>query len=208
MRLILISDTHGLHRKINVPDGDALIHAGDFTNMGEFEQVMDFNRWLGELPHVYKFVIAGNHDISFQKNPAVMEPLLTNAVYLRDSGAVLNGLKIYGSPWSPKFLSNSPWAFETTREMRPEIWNKIPDDVNILITHGPPNRILDKTFSGQYAGDEVLAGRLADLPELKLHVFGHIHEGYGHRRIGADFYNASVLDVRYRVANPPFVVEI
>ncbi len=208
MKLVLLSDTHGLHRKISVPDGDLLIHAGDFTNMGEVEQVRDFNEWLGKHPHAHKIVIAGNHDISFQKNAAEVEPLLANAVYLRDSRTSVKGLKIYGSPWTPKFMVKSPWAFETMQSERQELWSKIPDDVDILITHGPPNRILDQTISKDYAGDEFLASRIVDLPNLKLHVFGHVHEGYGHRKIGADFYNASVLDVRYRVANAPFVVEL
>lgn len=202
-----MSDTHGLHRRVQVPDGDVLIHAGDFTNMGELDQVTDFNAWLGELPHAQKIVIAGNHDISFQRNPTSTEALLTNATYLRDSVIQVGKFKLYGSPWTPKFMSNSPWAFETVRSERPAIWAQIPEDVDILITHGPPSRVLDLTGK-IYAGDEALAARLADLPNLKIHVFGHIHEGYGHRKIGADFYNAAILDALYRVRNSPIEVEL
>src|SRR5258708_893187 len=198
MKLVLISDTHGKHRQVSVPEGDILIHAGDFTNVGEVEQVADFNRWLGEHSHKHKIVIAGNHDLGFERVPEFFEPMLTHATYIRDQLIEVEGLKIWGSPWTP-FFQSSFWVFHKTSLAMREHWKQIPEDLDVLITHGPPNRVLDKTQEGEYAGDLELLSRLSEMrTRPKIHVFGHIHEGYGHRKAyGAEVYNASILDRAY-----------
>lgn len=125
VRVVCMSDTHSTtHRmKYEIPFGDIFIHAGDFTSCGEMEEVKNFNDWLGQLPHKYKIVIAGNHELSFdsefihqdQENAPSLgyekdlichvtqqkenKKYLTNCVYLEDSMTVCYGLKIYGSPW-------------------------------------------------------------------------------------------------------------
>ncbi|KKU85756.1 MAG: hypothetical protein UY14_C0014G0001 [Parcubacteria group bacterium GW2011_GWA1_47_9] len=82
LRVVAISDTHEMHRQVVVPDGDVLVHAGDFTMSGTLPAIYEFNTWLGTLPHRHKVVVAGNHDWAFQRQPAQARALLTNATYL------------------------------------------------------------------------------------------------------------------------------
>lgn len=210
MRIILISDTHERHDEVKVPDGDILIHAGDFTMHGEFRQIARFNKWMGKLPHKHKLVIAGNHDRTLELQPELAEPLLTNVTYLRDRMVEVEGIKIYGSPWTPFFHSDY-WRFHTkTDTERVQLWDKIPEGLDILVTHGPPKYVLDGTLEGDYAGDRQLYEAVHRV-KPKIHVFGHIHEDYGHEiATGGDinFYNASVVDRLYQVRNEPWVLEV
>src|ERR1051326_8044265 len=105
MRLVIISDTHGYHRKLTLPAGDLLIHAGDFTRHGSDEDVAEFNDWLGTLPFPHKIIIAGNHDFPFEIQDG--KKLLTNAIYLQDSSVTIDGIKFYGSPPQPRFFYRS-----------------------------------------------------------------------------------------------------
>src|SRR5690554_1392960 len=101
MKLVCISDTHSLHHRIpEIPDGDALIHAGDCLGQGTLENIEELNEWLGTLPHRYKIVIAGNHDWAFQETPELARQALTNAIYLEDSGVEIEGIRFWGSPWN------------------------------------------------------------------------------------------------------------
>jgi Icc-related predicted phosphoesterase len=209
MRLVLLSDTHGKHSELRIPGGDVLVHAGDFTMMGELETISDFNRWLGELPHKYKLVIAGNHDLGFERTPALCESMLTNCTYLRDKGIVIQGVRFWGSPFTP-FFKSEIWAFHLRGYLAmKQHWRKIPDETDVLITHGPPSRVLDSTQENQYAGDVALLERVTEIKPL-VHVFGHIHEGGGQKRTayGAQVFNACVLDRAYNLKHPPFVVDL
>ncbi len=206
LRIVCLSDTHTRHWDVNVPHGDILIHAGDFTKRGSLRDLRDFNAFLGELPHRHKIVVAGNHDFCFEDAPADARPLLTNAVYLQDEAVCLAGLKFFGSPWQPWFFD---WAFNLPRgaALR-EKWDRIPHDIDVLITHTPPSGILDRTATGAEVG-------CADLREAvrgirpRLHVFGHIHEAAGvTRRDGTTFVNACVCTLAYEPDNPVIVVEI
>jgi len=206
VKIVCLSDTHTFHDDIDVPDGDILIHAGDFTIAGEVREIAAFNHWLGTLPHKHKIVIAGNHDWLFQRSPTLARSLMTNATYLEDSLVEVEGLKIYGSPWQPWFMD---WAFNLQRgdEIRRK-WDLIPDDIDILITHGPPYFFLDETPGGQRVGCEELAEYVVRL-KPKLHIFGHIHHSYGTFTKGSiRFINASTCDEAYRPVNRPAVVSI
>lgn len=208
MKIVCISDTHNLHHQIkNIPNGDLLIHAGDLTRKGSLEDVKSFNSWLGELPHKYKVCISGNHDFCFEQRPEEARRLITNAHYLQDEEITIEGYKIYGSPWQPWFFD---WAFNLRRgEPLREKWEKIPDDTDILITHGPPHGILDKVMMGERVGCEELLLRLGSLEKLKLHVFGHIHEASGvHEHQGIKMVNASTCTLSYKPTNEPVVVEL
>jgi predicted phosphohydrolase len=175
LRLVIISDTHGLHESVSVPDGDILVHAGDITMDGRLSDAVAFDRWLGALPHRRKVVIAGNHDFCFERDPAKSRACLTNAIYLQDEAAEIEGLKFYGSPWQPWFFD---WAFNLARgpELRAK-WNLIPADTDVLVTHGPPQGCLDMTRRGEPVGCADLAAAVRRL-KPRLHVFGHIHEAY------------------------------
>lgn len=191
MKLICVSDTHARHHLTEVPDGDILIHAGDITRQGQLEDVSAFDEWLGKLPHRHKIVICGNHDFCFQNQPAEARAMLTNAIYLEDSGCEIEGLTFYGSPWQPWF---GGWAFNLPRGKElADVWAKIPDRLDVLITHGPPEGILDRTNRGDFVGCRDLLFRVLEV-KPRLHVFGHIHEAAG--RVETEhtvFINASTV---------------
>lgn len=210
MKLVCISDTHSLHRRIpEIPDGDVLIHAGDSLGQGTLENIEDLNDWLGTLPHRHKLVIAGNHDWAFQNDPEKARAILTHAIYLEDSGVEIDGIRFWGSPWSPTFMH---WAFMLDRgEPLNEKWQRIPDDTDVLITHVPPHGMGDEaisSFTAQHVGCRDLMIRLHQL-NLQAHIFGHIHEGYG-TYLFRDMHvvNASTCNMRYEPNNPPIVVEV
>jgi Icc-related predicted phosphoesterase len=189
MKIVCISDTHARHHLTVVPDGDILVHGGDITRHGSLEDVESFDLWLGTLPHKHKVMICGNHDFCFQKQPAEARGRITNAIYLEDSGCEIEGLSFYGSPWQPWFFD---WAFNLPRgEALAEMWAKIPLGVDVLITHGPPQGILDETNRGESVGCRDLLERVLKI-KPRLHVFGHIHEAAGRLKIeDTIFVNAS-----------------
>jgi len=206
MRLVCVSDTHGYHDAMRVPDGDVLIHAGDLTKRGTLEEVRAAGEWLTKLPHKHKLVVAGNHDFLFERDPAAARALLTHATYLEDEAVEIDGVRFYGSPYTPEFFN---WAFMLPRgEALRAKWSRIPNDIDVLVTHGPPHKILDRTAHGDHAGCEALAERVAEL-KPQLHVFGHIHEGYGIRDDGPTRYvNASICTFDYRPKNTPMIFEL
>lgn len=216
MRVVCISDTHMQHETINLPHGDVLIHAGDFSSSGAESQIRDFGQWLSRQPHTHKIIIAGNHDRLMQKKPQEAQQWLvancSSVSYLYDSETTVTvnnvRYKIYGSPWQPEFFN---WAFNLPRGIKlAEVWSKIPDDVDILVTHGPPLSIMDIVDrNSQNVGCEDLYNRIKQLKKLKLHVFGHIHEGYGVEEIdGIKFVNASINTVNYRPTNAPIIIDL
>ena len=237
VRFVCISDTHGKHRKVTVPDGDVLLHAGDITNVGEPEQLEDFTAWLAELPHPQKVVIAGNHDLTIDtpyfdqkqnyehilmlmhKNlsepmdaararKALCESSTNIFTYLEDQAVTVpGGYKIYGSPWQPEFYN---WAFNLSRgEDCAKTWEKIPTDTDILLTHGPPIGHGDECTNNMRAGCVDLLATIADRVKPLFHVFGHIHEGYGATTNGTTvFVNASTCTLQYEPTNPPLVFDL
>jgi predicted phosphodiesterase len=246
VRVVCISDTHGLHGCIpaeNIPHGDILIHAGDFTSTGEQEHIASFMEWFGSQPHRYKILVAGNHDVTLHesyyetkgrnrfhgrklqrysveecRNLVTSDP---KVIYLEDSGVSLEFastsgdgqhvkkfLRVWGSPWQPEFCD---WAFNLNRgaECR-EKWDLIPEEVDILITHGPPARFGDLCENGLNAGCLDLLHTIQRRVRPQLHVSGHIHEGYGVAcdKQGITYVNASTCTYRYRPTNPAIVVEV
>ena len=206
MRIVCISDTHGRLDDVEVPDGDVLVHAGDFTRRGDRAEVEAFAAALARLPHPAKVIVAGNHDFLFERAPGEAVGLLGDVRFLSDSETTVGGLRFWGSPWQPEFFD---WAFNLPRGAPlAEKWALIPDDVDVLVTHGPPHGVLDRTVHGADVGCEELA-RAVERVRPRLHVFGHIHEAYGALdRGGTRFVNASTCDVRYRPVNAPIVVEL
>lgn len=211
MKIVCISDTHNQLDKVveSIPNGDVLLHAGDMTFMGEENEIKKFNSDIGRLPHGIKIAIAGNHDWLFERDNRLARSLCTNFVYLEDEEYILpNGLKVYGSPWQPEFCN---WAFNLSRitgELT-EKWAKIPEDTDILITHGPPHGILDMSRSGEQCGCQELRERIRGLKKLKLHVFGHIQCNTGKYYDGrVHYFNASTCDEQYRPVNPAMVIEL
>lgn len=208
MKFVAISDTHGQHAKVRLPAGDVIIHAGDISKRGKEEEIQDFLNWFKDLPYKHKIFIAGNHDFYFERKSRleINNIIPEGVIYLNDSGVIINGIKIWGSPITPTFFN---WAFN--RDRGADIahhWEMIPADTQVLITHGPPYQILDTVMDGTPVGCEDLLKTINQM-KIKAHVFGHIHEGYGKCEIGeATFINASVLDENYIMSNAPVIFEI
>lgn len=210
-RLVCISDTHNHHAAVRLPPGDVLVHAGDVSGMGRPREIEAFALWLREQPFAHKVVIAGNHDWLFEREPAVARGILAKGcpgvVYLEDGGVEIRGLRFWGSPWQPEFCN---WAFNIARrEDRARKWAMIPADTDVLVTHGPPQGILDRTMGGDAAGCEALAAELGGRLKPRVHVFGHIHEAYGVVEKGGTAYvNASICTVGYQPTNAAVVREL
>jgi predicted phosphohydrolase len=203
VKLVIMADTHGRHEEFSVPTGDVFIHAGDFTATGHPYAVAKFNEWLGCLPHRYKIVVAGNHELEWSEKKAA---LLSNAIYLQDSGTEIEGVKFWGSPWQPEF---NHWEFNLPRgaELASK-WALIPGGTDVLITHSPPQGILDQCHpDGCPLGCWDLMQRVEQL-RPRLHIFGHVHGGYGSRQWnGTKFINAAMLDEAYENKKRAIFVE-
>ncbi len=203
MDIVFISDTHSYHDQLTLPKGDMLIHAGDLTKRGAEQEVIDFIHWFDRQDFEHKIFVAGNHDFYFERtSQEVINDLIPpSIIYLNDSGVEINGINIWGSPIQPEFFD---WAFNRRRgsEIKRH-WDLIPQNTDLLITHGPPYGILDKTVRNEFVGCEDL-WNFVKRSQVKMHVFGHIHEAYGATTINkTQFINASVVNLKYQVVNPP-----
>ena len=218
MKIVALSDTHGKHAHIPrdwFQPADVLVHAGDVSNVGRINEIVDFLDWFTKQPYEHKIFIAGNHDWAFQNNHDVITRIVRdygNIIYLEDSSVTIDGVKFYGSPWQPWFYD---WAFNLPRgEKLQAKWDLIPEDTDVLITHGPPRNILDYVANGSRTGENVGCAALEDtvltkLPILKLNIFGHIHYSAGMLiKKNKLFVNAAVLNEQYEIANKPIILDI
>ena len=226
MKIVCVSDTHGMIKQAGFPQGDVLILAGDILKnyvrnplLDAFQQeagLRELDAFVKTLGFKHVLMIAGNHDWLFERNKSAIQ-LAKNIIYLQDKEIVIDGVKFYGTPWQPEFCG---WAFNLPRKgakLR-RVWENIPNDVNVLITHGPPWGILDKIDPNgtdhlsrdvEPLGCELLKERVEELKSLKLHTFGHIHGSYGQTTIdGVVYLNASLCDEGYQPVNPPQMIEI
>ena len=209
--ITFISDTHTKHKHVTgeLPGGDILIHCGDISNRGYLNEIKNFLEWFdGIKGYEYKIFIAGNHDFGFQDSPNLCAKLLQDyptVTYLEDTSVIIDGIKIYGSPWQPRFYN---WAFNVDRGWDiAQKWEKIPQDTDILITHGPLHGILDSTYTGQRVGCEDLYKRVMEV-KPKVHCYGHIHFDYGMKEVdGMTFINACSLGEDYMYQNGPITLD-
>ena len=178
-----ISDLHGTHQDLKVPEADIMIVSGDATNNFESwineQELLNFIDWYSKVDVKYKIYVPGNHDtFCFNNNKRVRQLFKSKEIIYLDKDSVeIEGLVIYGDPVTPRYGN---WAFMADRAKIHKHWEGIPEDVNILITHGPPKGILDLTEDR--LGDLTLVGcnslrrRVNELQNLVLHCFGHIHD--------------------------------
>lgn len=202
--IVCISDTHGSHRQLNVPAGDILIHAGDFTRFGSLTDAEDFNEWLGTLPHKYKIVVNGNHESNAPwKNRT--SKILSNATFLLNEACEVDGVKIFGKDFFWKVKGANPYD------------ELIPPDTDVLICHQPAKGYVDGGWGCESTTE------LAATLRPRLLVCGHLHvsqgvvEGEG-RLVGTTFVNAASVrgdhnakasdGVAYRLGDAPIVVHI
>lgn len=224
MKICCISDTHTQHEKLtpDMPECDILIHAGDITYTGRPEKLESFLRWFRQQPADHKVFIAGNHDWIFHKDKHLARSILSEypeITYLQDSSTTIDGLHIWGSPWTPRFFD---WAFNLDDDQLESAWEAIPHNADVVITHGPMWKIGDyvpergdftsPNFSPAHsAGCKFLRHALLKNVRPMLHVCGHIHEGYGTYGIDNDSIvsiNASSLNGQYKYTNKPITISL
>ena len=218
MIITVISDTHGKHNEItqDLPGGDLLLHAGDISSMGYQHEVQQFCKWFNNVDNYdHKIFIAGNHDWGFQNNVEKIMEIVNSyktITYIQDETVSVGDdekmVNVYGSPWQPEFYN---WAFNLPKngvELATK-WDAIPDNTDILITHGPAFGVLD-TVAGKMwdnLGCQLLTDKIKTI-KPKIHLCGHIHSGYGYFFDGdTHFLNASVLNETYQYTNKPLTFE-
>jgi len=182
MRIWHISDTHTYHDLLTIPQGiDMVIHSGDCSNPRDpytnEPEVRDFIHWFKSLPIKHKIYVAGNHDTSIEKKLITKQYFQDyNIIYLEDDLVEIEGVMIYGNPYTPMF---GQWAFMKDRVKLDRYWkNAIPSSLDILVTHGPPKGILDKSYDRdnylECCGDKSLLNKVMEV-QPAYHLFGHIH---------------------------------
>ena len=213
-RICCISDTHSYHRSIQIPECDILLHAGDADFRGELNIIDDFCEWMKELPAKQKVVIHGNHSVGHEyghkREPGLKMLADAGIVYLQDSNVIIDGLKIHGSPYTPRFYD---WEYNVDRDKLGKHWELIPDDTDILLLHGPAYGILDEAPCGfgetEHVGCKSLLHHLERLKQLKLFAHGHIHHSYGRvLHNGVHIVNASSCNEVYKPVNPPIIIDL
>jgi Icc-related predicted phosphoesterase len=217
-RITTISDTHNKHNQITpfLPGGDILIHAGDISSMGYKHEITEFCKWFDKIDNYdLKVFIAGNHDYGFEERVNEAMEIVNSyktITYLQDDWIGfqkdnLKEIRIWGSPWQPEFYN---WAFNLPRKGKEleEKWNLIPEDTDILITHGPSYGYVDTVIgSYEHLGCELLNDRI-NVVKPDIHICGHIHSGYGYTTNGkTHFINASVLSEGYLFTQKPITFD-
>lgn len=215
-KVVCIADTHTQHEALELPEGDMIVHAGDATYRGTLQEVEQFAYWFGKTPYLQKIFIAGNHDFLFQDQPHLAKTIMqeNGIIYLQDEAVTLHNpeiekpITLYGTPHTPFFFD---WAFNEYEEKLKDIYGMIPENLDILLTHGPAYGILDEVcqdFKQKWLGSVALRNRIYEA-KPRFHVFGHIHEGYGQKFLGeTTFINATVCDKHYRPINAPIAIEV
>ncbi len=228
MKITFISDTHGYHNEISLLEGDILIHSGDITDIGKKSEVDSFLKWFNIQPFQHKIFIAGNHDFfldydyqcytefgrtrhnkrEFGSLEEIQELIskYPNVTYLNDSGCIIDGINIWGSPIQPWYHD---WAYNRGQNDITKHWDLIPNNTDILITHGPPFGKLDVVERGlQRVGCPQLMSKIEQI-KPKIHCLGHIHESYGMTyNEDTTFINASICNLNYNPINKPITLEI
>ena len=213
----LLSDTHG-NQKITVDPCDFLLLSGDICPLGIDTQPTlsehwlntTFNAWLEEQPAKHIIFIAGNHDFAFDRKPEhshrinhIIDSLPENVHYLQDSEIIIDGIKFYGSPYTPWFWD---WAFNLPKDdaiAAQACWGKIPSDTDVLLTHGPAAGILDANKTYEPCGCPDLLNRIGQLRGLKLHLFGHIHDSFGSKQVGNTLHVNAAYGYSHELENRP-----
>ena len=206
LRIVAISDTHGFHDRLIMPKADVLIHAGDACMAGSRSEFLNFINWMGRQPFKHKIYVPGNHDFYVERDQSIAQILCVErgVMLVIDRTVRVDGVRFYGSPWVPNL---SGWAFYAPPLTLINRFRRIPDDVDVLITHSPARGILD--VGRHHYGSIELTDRLKDLIQLKAHIFGHIHSSYGIMKIGKYLaVNAAILNDDYQIQNSPAIIDI
>lgn len=211
MKIVAISDVHNLWHKLTIPECDVLISAGDYSSRGQPEVVEAFHKWMDKQPADVLVSVQGNHELWVEKNfdeaRDIVHKINKRIHFIAEDGVDIDGVKLWGSAITPTFFN---WAWNRNRgDAIKAHWDKIPDDTEILVTHGPPFGILDKLSSGESVGCADLRTRIDKLNKLKTHIFGHIHPGSGEYDYeSVKFVNAAIVNDQYKLQYPVRIIEI
>lgn len=208
MIIVALSDSHGNHNSVGLPEGEIVIHCGDFTRRSNYQEILDFIQWFSDLQFNYKILVAGNHDRFIQKRKVEFYEILKNRniIYLENQAIQIAGFNFFGSPYTRNYGGIGAFTYSDDYEAR-QIWNLIPENTDVLITHGPPegHRDYSKT-ENKNTGCPVLRTRVL-LVKPRYHIFGHIHESYGTEEVGGIFFiNASLVNGAEEPVNKPVVL--
>lgn len=226
LTIVFISDTHSKHEELVIPRCDILVHSGDYTQVGSPQEIMQFYNWLKRQTQCkHKVFIEGNHDMHADPTEPIAKNRFFNVASYEDfinrlkelkleednihrlfnSSITIEGVKFWGSPYTPYFHG---WGFNSTTDELIQNWNQVPNDTDILVSHGPPNGHLDVCKNGDVVGDVALMQKILEV-RPSICAFGHIHESNGIHTIGignekkVTLINASSLDEFYRCTNKP-----
>ena len=211
MRIAAIGDTHG-HRDWEIPSCDVFIHAGDMSRLGKLQPTVEgvfakVKTALDEGVIKYAVLVPGNHDFCFENSiEACREEIRhPNLFILIDEGITLDGVSFYGTPWTPQFFN---WAFMGDEGQLAEHFSRIPEGLDVLISHGPPRGILDPGWREEHVGSTALAARVEAVKPLH-HVFGHLHGAGGQKVEGVtNFYNVAAVDEQYNLMRGCYVFDV
>jgi len=233
MKLVFISDTHTMHDKLVIPECDILFHCGDWTYKGHKHEVEAFAKWLDEQPAKHIVITPGNHEVTFQNALSGSDHDPSSKTWITDhcprahvlihESIEIEGLKIFGSPWTPAFGFRWAWnagrtPVESAHIFKPfigDLWQDIPLDTQILITHGPGLGTLD--WVADYStgriinvGCHELTKKIYYLKDLQIHAFGHLHMKGGNIMVqdGVKYINASSCDDQYKPVHKPIKIDI
>lgn len=225
LKIVAISDVHGRWNKLTIPECDLLISSGDYSFRGERHMVKDFHEWLNRQPAKHIISVQGNHEkwveAHFQEAKELALSVCPRVHFVEHELVEIEGVKIFCSAWTPWFHN---WAYNAHRSLdsaqrhqQPYIddkWKDIPQDTNIVVTHGPVHGILDLVYQvdgvtpRERVGCDLLGQRIQQLPDCKIHICGHIHSSHGYKYFnGRHYYNASVCGETYAVDYPVTEIE-
>lgn len=235
MKLVVISDTHNKHSEFGpLPDGDVLIHCGDYSVFGKYEETKNFFDWFSSQKHTHKIVIPGNHEVAIcprlnkmynrekdttlakekiqefkRVNELISSFISDNFHFLIDESVTIDNVKFYGTPWcgGERYVMGKWGFFQYNNIIRRQLFDNIPSDTDILISHSPPYGILDVYRQTNLGCNELLT-RVKQIKPI-LHLFGHIHDAYGRMFSEyTEYYNCSNLDEEYKLSNEITVIDL
>jgi Icc-related predicted phosphoesterase len=208
VRVVAVSDTHGLHERLHLPAADVIVHCGDLSRHGGRAEVEAAVAWIASAPARHKVVVAGNHDAFCEEEPDAMRALCArHGVHYLDGEAIsLDGRRFWGSAATPAWRS---MAFNRTPDQLAAHWRQVPDGLDVLVTHGPPRGVGDRMFLGRHVGCASLLEAVRARPP-RVHLFGHIHEARGRHHLDGvrtRFENVAVKGLVFG-ARAPVVVDL
>jgi Icc-related predicted phosphoesterase len=223
MKIIALSDTHNQHNHIRVPDGDILVHCGDFTNQGTLDEITSFADWFAQLPHKWKILVFGNHEVStdigfYDSNwkdlhshkMKIIPPTFwtqRGITVLCNETIKIQGYNIWGHPALPFQYNLHAWGYRSPEDSS-SMWSRVPADTDIILTHSPPYGILDETLNGVNIGNEDMLVNVVDRIKPRMCIFGHVHNPGTCTEWGILFNNVAMCNDKPELTYPPTIIVI